>query len=189
MDGKANVVGWSEGRNSSTTTLDTDSTLRQGSDPGRCLSAAAGTAGRDLYGRRDARNRQLMNRGRRQVTLTRESRGETACSLGAAMAIYTTALTALSLSKSNHNHHLSNPLIRLFSLLPTAAIDQGLSLILLCPCWSRHLHCVSTACFRPATARKLDISNRLGDPPSSLQPMPAVSQLSELLISRSSPSF
>ena len=54
--GQANVVG----RKAETAArlVDTDSTLRQvGSDPKHCFSAAADTAGRDLYGRRDARNR------------------------------------------------------------------------------------------------------------------------------------
>ena len=33
----------------------------------------------------------------------------------------------LVIVKSNHKHQLSNPLIRLFSLLPTATIDQARS--------------------------------------------------------------
>jgi hypothetical protein len=127
-----------------------------------------------------------MNRGRRQVTLTRESRGETACSLGPAMAIYTNCYSfdGLFVVESNHNHHLLKSLDSLVCAAlqrPPSIKSSPSSLSLLEPTSPTAFPLpVSVHC----AARRLDFfSIALANPPSSLQPMHHVSQLSELVIS------
>lgn len=113
-------------------------------------------------------------------TDTRKQGGRLRAALGTALAIYTTALTMrrqASADKSNHIHRPPNPLIRLFSLLPTAAIDHGLySLSLLEPASPLRFYCLFLSIDRPKT----EIPNRLGNRPSNLQPMLDASQLSVL---------
>jgi hypothetical protein len=132
-----------------------------------------------------------MNRGRRQVTLTRESRGETACcSLGPAMAIYTTTrynFDCLFVVKSNHNHRLLKSLDSL-----VLRCSQRPPSIMVCTIFFvlAGADDVSTAFPLPVSVQwcrpKIGLSNRLGNPPSSLQKFNRCtlkSQLSELLIS------
>ena len=77
----------------------------------------------------------------------------------------------LVIVESNHKHQLSNPLIRLFSLLATAAIDQALSIPpLLCPCWSRHLHCVFHCLFLSSARPKIELPKSQSPWRSTVQP-------------------
>jgi hypothetical protein len=112
-----------------------------------------------------------MNRGRRQVTLTRESRGETACSLGPAMAIYTNCYSfdGLFVVESNHNHHLLKSLDSLVcaALQRPPSIKRSPSFFVLAG--ADIPHCVSTACFCPLCRPKIGLLlNRLGK--STVQP-------------------
>lgn len=99
-----------------------------------------------------------MNRGRRQVTLTRESRGETACSFrycsGNIHYSFDSERKQASADKSNHIRRPPNPFFdSLVFAASTAPIDHGLySLSLLDPASPLRFCSVY---FCPPTARKL----------------------------------